>query len=127
MSEYQYYEFQAIGQLSREECDDYLGRLLQTEPQLRIALRARLERLVGMPQSIPTGQRTVEQLLAEAGRASEEEKRERERMPARGRAMSCKGNGPSWVAGNLSRQRDRISPFTCCLGQAGWKGRSPTS
>jgi hypothetical protein len=69
----------AIARLSREECDDYLRRLLQGEPQLRIELRARLQQLVGLPQAISIRERTVRQLLAEAERERKEEERERER------------------------------------------------
>jgi hypothetical protein len=71
--------YQAIGQLSRDECESYLRQLLQGEPQLAIALRARLQQLVGLPPSIPTGQRTVKQLLGDAEREREREEAERAR------------------------------------------------
>ena len=76
---------QTIGKLSRDECDDYLGRVLRGEPQLAIALRARLRQLAGLPQFVPTGQRTIKQLLADAEREREEGERERAREAERKR------------------------------------------
>lgn len=56
----------AIRRLSHGECEDYLLRLLQGEPQLAMALRTRLQQLAGVRQTIHTGQRTIEELLANA-------------------------------------------------------------
>ena len=77
--------YHAIGKLSRDECENYLLRLLQGEPQVAIALRARLQQLVGSPQTIPAGQRPVKQLLADAEREREKAERERAREAERKR------------------------------------------
>ncbi len=66
---------QAIAHLSREECDDYLLRLAQGEPHLSIALNARLRQAEPSVHSPASARRTVKQLLTDAGRAREEEKR----------------------------------------------------
>jgi hypothetical protein len=64
----------AISQLSREECEDYLLRILHKEPQVRSALRKRLAELAGvtLPVSPRTG-RTAGELFQKAKRAEQEE------------------------------------------------------
>jgi hypothetical protein len=66
---------QAIAHLSREECDDYLLRLARGEPHLSIALNARLRQAEPSAHSPSSTRRTVKQLLTDAERAHEEEKR----------------------------------------------------
>ena len=67
---------QAIGHLSREECEEYLLRLAQGEPHLSIALSARLRQPQPSDQSPWTTRRTVKQLLAKAERERDEEVRQ---------------------------------------------------
>jgi len=66
---------QAIAKLSQDERDDFLLRLARGEPHLSIALPARLQQLAGMQSVTSTTRRTVSQLLADAERARERERR----------------------------------------------------
>ncbi len=68
---------QAIAQLPPEERDAFLLRLLAGEPQLAVALKRRLEEVVGRPQIVGESRRTAGQLLAARDR---ERKRERARQ-----------------------------------------------
>ncbi len=53
------------GRCRREECDEYLLRLVEEEPHLALILRRRLEELLGSVQAASTPpQRRVEDLLA---------------------------------------------------------------
>ena len=76
---------QAIGKLSRDECENHLLRLLRGEPQVAMALRARLQQLVGLPQFVPTGHRTVRELFKDAEREREKAEKERAREAERKR------------------------------------------
>ena len=66
---------QAVAHLSREECDDYLLRLARGEPHLSLALNARLRQAKPLTHSPSSTRRTAKQLLTDAERAREEEKR----------------------------------------------------
>jgi hypothetical protein len=69
---------QAIPKLSREECNDFLARLVEGEANLSIKLNRRLRELAGTPQPVGEPQRTVGQLFA----AAEEEREREERRKA---------------------------------------------
>jgi hypothetical protein len=72
---------QAIAQLSREECDAYLLRLVQGEPHLNMEINARLrEFLGGAPRSESAPRRKAKQLLraADQERKAEEKRRAEE-------------------------------------------------
>jgi hypothetical protein len=66
-----------IAQLSREECDAFLLRLAQGEPYLGLALKTRLRTLAGTPRAHPAdaSRRTIGQLLGEAERQRELERK----------------------------------------------------
>ena len=66
---------QAIGHLSRDECEEYLLRLARGEPHLSIALNVRLRQATISSESPSPVRRTVKQLLTEAKQEHEEEKR----------------------------------------------------
>lgn len=85
--------YRAIAQLSRGECVDYMRRLLQGEPQLAMALRTRLQQLAGVRQTIPTGQRTVEDLLADAEEERQMEEAARAREAERKRLAELEALG----------------------------------
>jgi len=58
--------YQAVRQLSRAECDDFLIRLAKGEANLPLALNRRLRELAGIGQAAAPSRRTVGQLLAAA-------------------------------------------------------------
>ncbi len=64
---------QALTQLSREECENYLRQALNNEPQVRMALQKWLERLAGHePVSAGKGLRQAGNLFKEAERLEQE-------------------------------------------------------
>ena len=64
----------ALTQLSREECENFLCQLLNNEPQVRMALQKRLERLAGTkPASAGRDQRQAGNLFKEAERLEQED------------------------------------------------------
>ena len=70
---------QAVGELSRDECDRFLLRLARGEPHVDIALNARLQQLAGLQAVTPAARRGVGQLLADAERARQREEQDRAR------------------------------------------------
>jgi hypothetical protein len=64
---------QLISKLPREECDEFLLRLVQGELHLSIELNRRLQKLIGISQPQSQQQRTIRQLIETA-----EQERERE-------------------------------------------------
>ncbi len=75
----------AIGQLSRDEIEDYLQRLLRGEPQLALVLRKHLHQFVGVPESVSTGQRTAGELREGAEEESSRQRAEQARKAERKR------------------------------------------
>ena len=73
----------AIPQLTRAECDDFLWRLLYTEPHLARAFKQRLQELVGLPvgTGAVSGQRTFDALVEISERLGREAA-ERQRQEA---------------------------------------------
>ena len=63
----------AIGKLSREECDDFLLRLLQGEAGLGFTLRHRLQTELKAPPKSAGGQRTADDLFEGADRIKRED------------------------------------------------------
>ena len=64
---------QAITQLSREECENFLRQVLNNEPQVRMALQKRLEQLAGTePVSAGKSQHKAGKLFKEAKRLERE-------------------------------------------------------
>lgn len=64
---------QALTQLSREECENFLRQVLNSEPQVRMALQKRLEQLIKIePVSAGKGQRQAGNLFKEAERLEQE-------------------------------------------------------
>ena len=64
---------QALTQLSREECENFLRQVLNNEPQVRMALQKRLEQLAGTePVSAGKSQRRAGNLFKEAERLERE-------------------------------------------------------
>jgi hypothetical protein len=64
----------ALTQLSREECESFLRRLLNNEQQVRMALQKRLERLAGTkPAGAAQAQRHAGNLFKEAERLEQED------------------------------------------------------
>ena len=76
---------QAIAQLSREECDGYLLRLVQGELHLDIEIRARLREFLGkVAQAEPKPRRKARQLLQAADQERKaEQKRQAEEAEAK--------------------------------------------
>jgi len=71
-----------ISQLSRAECDDFLGRLAEGDPGVGLALRKRLSAHVPQNRAQPAGRRTIQQLLQRAKQLEQAEK-ERQAEAAR--------------------------------------------
>jgi len=63
---------QAIGQLSRERCDDWLVRLAQGTPYLGLAFKRALLQLIDRPDQEPPPRRTVGELFTLAERMGQE-------------------------------------------------------
>jgi len=66
-----------ISRLPRAECDDFLARLAEGDPGVRLALRKRLGAFLPQERPQPTGRRTIPQLLQ---RAEQLEKAEQKRQ-----------------------------------------------
>jgi hypothetical protein len=69
---------QAIAQLSREECDAYLSRLVQGEPHLDMEIRTRLREFLGqVPRTESASRRRASQLLRATDQARKAEEKQR--------------------------------------------------
>jgi hypothetical protein len=64
-----------VGRLPRVECDDFLARLAEGDPGVRLALRKRLGAFLPQERTQPAGHRTIQQLLQRAEQLEKAEKK----------------------------------------------------